>query len=363
MPYTIQNYNKQTILTLLDGLVNTTATSINLIGKNVENFGLLQNENYVWLLENFSSASPPSNPIPGQLWYNSNEKQLNLYDGNQFILVGPQRAGNFAFTGVRPSVVNDQDLQQKPIVEVVVNDEILAILSREQFVLSTTNEIPGFSILYRGINFKNYGQNNNDVMLYGNSVSATTATNAINSTTQPLDNVSTAIANTQFVHNILPRGVILLWAGNAGNIPSGWALCDGTNGTPNLSSRFILGASLTLNANTTGGQSTISPITNTSGVHSHTSKTGNTTLTIDQIPPHTHTLPADSQPTGAYTQSLTSTPNDDEDLSPNFLTGATGGGQPHDHDIQADGIHFHSINPVSIMPPWYALCYIMKVTG
>ncbi len=50
----------------------------------------------------------------------------------------------------------------------------------------------------------------------------------------------TATVNAQ---NIVPRGAIIMWSGTLNNIPSGWALCDGTNGTPNLQGRFIVGAS------------------------------------------------------------------------------------------------------------------------
>ena len=41
---------------------------------------------------------------------------------------------------------------------------------------------------------------------------------------------------------VMPRGGIIVWSGTLGNIPGGWALCDGANGTPDLRDRFVYGA-------------------------------------------------------------------------------------------------------------------------
>jgi len=51
----------------------------------------------------------------------------------------------------------------------------------------------------------------------------------------------------------LPTGIISMWVGSTFNIPSGWALCDGSAGTPDLRNRFIVGVSATYTANSTGG--------------------------------------------------------------------------------------------------------------
>ncbi len=53
----------------------------------------------------------------------------------------------------------------------------------------------------------------------------------------------------------VPSGVIVMWSGTLATIPDGWALCDGTNGTPDLRARFILGASAGQNPGGTGGSS------------------------------------------------------------------------------------------------------------
>lgn len=70
------------------------------------------------------------------------------------------------------------------------------------------------------------------------------------------------------IPNSIPKGVIVMWSGTKATIPTGWGLCDGTNGTPNLIDRFVVGA---VNAGTTGGSN-------------------NLTLTEANIPSHTHTI-------------------------------------------------------------------------
>lgn len=58
----------------------------------------------------------------------------------------------------------------------------------------------------------------------------------------PTDN-SLNLANTRFVHQVLPYGSIMMWYGISSTVPTGWHICDGTNGTPDLRDRFIVGAS------------------------------------------------------------------------------------------------------------------------
>jgi len=52
---------------------------------------------------------------------------------------------------------------------------------------------------------------------------------------------------------MLPAGIILMWSGAIANIPTGWILCDGANGTPNLKNRFIVGAGDTYAVDANGG--------------------------------------------------------------------------------------------------------------
>lgn len=79
MSYIINNSRGNIVAVVDDGTVNTTATDLALIGRSVTNYGEYQNENYVYLLENFANGSAPLQPILGQLWYNSTTDTINAY--------------------------------------------------------------------------------------------------------------------------------------------------------------------------------------------------------------------------------------------------------------------------------------------
>jgi len=120
----------------------------------------------------------------------------------------------------------------------------------------------------------------------------------------------------------VPSGAIILWSGSIANIPTGWLLCDGTNGTPNLRDKFIVGAGTTYAVNATGGEAT------------HT-------LTIAEMPSHNHTLPI-------YEFGYVHTHPKVEDLTNTAYpsaqsSGYSGGSTAHEN-----------------RPPYYALAYIMK---
>lgn len=145
--------------------------------------------------------------------------------------------------------------------------------------------------------------------------------------------------------NLLPKGMIVMWAGSV--VPASWVLCDGTNGTPNLKDKFILGAG-TQAIGATGGES------------QHT-------LTVDELPSHNHEIRVWGDPNGdpgtanATTFKLTDRQihkyeswtnkacRDNHQAADNCATPPvqiqyTGGGKPHNN-----------------MPPYYALAYIMKL--
>lgn len=80
MAYIINKYNSTQIAVVDDGTINTTL-DIKLIGKNTAGYGEAQNENFVWLLENFARAGAPSNAITGQLWYNTETQKMRVNYG------------------------------------------------------------------------------------------------------------------------------------------------------------------------------------------------------------------------------------------------------------------------------------------
>ena len=135
--------------------------------------------------------------------------------------------------------------------------------------------------------------------------------------------------------NLLPKGIIVAWTGSTA--PTGWAICDGQNGTPNLTGRFILGGP---NYGETGGASQY-------------------TLSKNQIPPlsHSHvlTLPRGDQGWGQRSNCgsdcNTLWGNDVNTSSRQFTTEAT----------YAGGNSSGGTDPYSVMPPYYKLAYIMKL--
>ena len=147
----------------------------------------------------------------------------------------------------------------------------------------------------------------------------TNITNIATNTTD-ITNIKNEIKNLQ---DAMPVGSIIMYNGKAEEIPSGWAICDGTNGTPNLLDRFILGSTY---SGGTGGKSQV-------------------TLTVSQLPPHKHRV-------AKCWYGKADNANDrqvvrwDESVGTNeqVMTGETGLGMP-----------------IDIMPPYYRLIYIMKV--
>lgn len=79
MPYYITKTNGEPLVTVEDGTIDTATIDLALLGKNYPTYGQSLNQNFVKLLENFSSIDQPTTPLMGQLWYDSNNKKINLY--------------------------------------------------------------------------------------------------------------------------------------------------------------------------------------------------------------------------------------------------------------------------------------------
>jgi hypothetical protein len=84
MSYKINKTDGTLLVDLIDGTINTESSDITLIGRNYKGFGELINENFVKMLENFASSSAPANPLRGQLWYDTSENRLKVYNGTEF---------------------------------------------------------------------------------------------------------------------------------------------------------------------------------------------------------------------------------------------------------------------------------------
>ena len=82
MAYELTKSDGTTLTTVDDGTVDASSASLKFVGRNVVNFGEIQNENFLHLLENFSDNTAPTLPVQGQLWFNSSNStlRLNVYD-------------------------------------------------------------------------------------------------------------------------------------------------------------------------------------------------------------------------------------------------------------------------------------------
>ena len=79
MPYYINRTDGTSLVTVEDGSVDNTTTSLSLVGKNYPTYGQILNQNLVSLVENFAASSAPEYSLSGQVWYNSSDKSLNFY--------------------------------------------------------------------------------------------------------------------------------------------------------------------------------------------------------------------------------------------------------------------------------------------
>lgn len=113
MAYTINKTDGTILATVADGQIDTISSDLTLIGKNYSGFGESINENFIKLLENFSSTAAPSSPIRGQIWFDVNELKLKVYNGNSFVPVSSATISNTQPTslGVGDLWFNDVDKQ------------------------------------------------------------------------------------------------------------------------------------------------------------------------------------------------------------------------------------------------------------
>lgn len=155
------------------------------------------------------------------------------------------------------------------------------------------------------------------------------------------DNIYGFIGTASATGATIPAGLISLWSGSIGSIPSGWYLCDGTNGTPDLRDRFIVGAGTTYAVTATGG-STDSVVVQ----HNHTA----TSVVTD--PGHNHST---YQFQSVY-DGLDSTVLGGQAWNAASTTGTSTTGITVATTVANSGVSGVNAN----LPPYYALAYIMR---
>ena len=193
MAYTVTTTAGAEIATVQDGTVNTTATSITLIGKNYAGYGIFLNENYVQHLENFSNSTPPNAPLTGQLWYDNvndilkvynsdtnqwkpisssitsstapspavsvtgdiwwdtTNAQLKVWSGSAWITIGPSYTSTAGTSGAVVETILDTSSASHVVVKFYISNSAIAILSKDATFTPQT-AIPGFSTIIPGLN-------------------------------------------------------------------------------------------------------------------------------------------------------------------------------------------------------------------
>ena len=182
MSYILNKTDGTLLVTLVDGAIDTTSTDLTLIGRNYKGFGEFINENNIKLLENFSSSGAPNNPLRGQLWYDTADARLKLFngsdwkvaggpivsnqepnnlvagdlwiddaknrlyfwDGTDLVLVGPSYTAGQGKTGFEADSVIDDGNVERTILKQFVGGVLAGIHSRVQFRPGNGFDIQGY---------------------------------------------------------------------------------------------------------------------------------------------------------------------------------------------------------------------------
>ena len=163
--------------------------------------------------------------------------------------------------------------------------------------------------------------------------------NSAGSTIGTYDNIYGIVGVQTAVGTTIPLGVITLWYGSIGSVPTGWYLCDGSNGTPDLRNRFIVGAGSTYAVAATGGSADAIVVT-----HNHTA----TSTVTDNG--HVHAggrVSFLNSGIAVGANDTTSTPGN----TASALTGIT---------VATTNTSAGTSGTNANLPPYYALAYIMK---
>ena len=202
-------------------------------------------------------------------------------------------------------------------------------------------------------------------------------TDSSNNLIQTYDNLYGILQTAPVVSNTVPSGLIAIWSGSVGSIPSGWVLCNGQNSTPDLRNSFILGAGNTYSVGTTGGSTDAIVPSHTHSATSTSSGSSSSSASVTD-PGHNHLFGGDDQlaATGGYVAqsgfsydavSTASGPASNyytkriDNTNNPQTTGITVGVSTSTSvttstSISTTGTSITNAN----MPPYYALAFIMK---
>jgi len=205
MAYNITTSNGAELISggLADGTIDTTNTSLTLVGKNYPGYGLFLNQNMVRIVENFANGSSPTGPLPGQLWWDTSAKlmkintattkgsanqafksiatmtsstsapsnpvtgeqwwdtsnlQLKVYNGTSWTVVGPVASLSVGNTGAIPdTIVATSPSATYVVLKMYIDNNLVAIWSKES---TFSTAVTGFATIKPGLNLSTSIANN-----------------------------------------------------------------------------------------------------------------------------------------------------------------------------------------------------------
>jgi hypothetical protein len=196
MPYNLRTFDGRPFTVVNDGVVDRQGTSsLYFIGKDVKDYGTIQNDNFLWLLENFAGTIEPVNKVQGQIWFDKGTLQPKIYDGgewrnialtsvgattgsniglgelwfdtnkeqlfakgsNDFILIGPEKVIGYEKTKLEAVEIFDTENQGHACIVIYSDGAILAAISNDDFDVRNTEAVyqAGIIRIGRGFNFVN----------------------------------------------------------------------------------------------------------------------------------------------------------------------------------------------------------------
>ena len=180
MSYQLNKTDGTLLLDLIDGQIDTASTNLTLVGRNYSGYGEYFNENFIKLLENFNSTAAPSNPLTGQIWWDSTDQRLQVYngtvwkssggpivqntrpqmvagdlwidnlnnqvyafDGTDLMLMGPQYTESQGKSGFEIGSILDQQSRSRTVAYLYVGGTLSAVISNIEFTPQYAQRILG----------------------------------------------------------------------------------------------------------------------------------------------------------------------------------------------------------------------------
>jgi hypothetical protein len=235
MSYNLTLTNGTQLINLGTNTIDSSKTSIYLVGPNTANYGLSVNENYIRMLENFCNNSSPSNPLTGQLWFDSStgnvvlknyngtnwkplassstnssapsnpqngdywwdtgNQILKIYNGSGWLAIGPSNPPGVAVTAYTANTLTDNATSPHVVANLMVNNKLTGIVSSESASFVPQVAITGIPTVYPGLNLINGLAVSGNVVFTGN-VSLPTTNSATFGNVVPAANLTYNLGST-----------------------------------------------------------------------------------------------------------------------------------------------------------------------